>query len=227
MHAHFCHSLHGHFRFQRIVSCLMWTCVDALQFLCSMQRIFACENLLLQLKTLKVNEFISLGKQGRRNQVYYQQYLLCANWLKSSSYAICQPIGNEIRAIGQAVGNFAQFWCGYSEVNVHETTYGFCQPNVWQCHFQTVPFNCVMKTNICIFFVEVFVIRWKKNSSRTQRKFNQKPQSPSFWFFFWFKSLLSWLCLGTELSMLRWDAHFLLVCSNPCASPTLQLWKYV
>lgn len=54
-------------------------CVDALQFLCSMQRIFACENLLLLLKTLKVNEFFLLGKQGRRNQVYYQQCLLCAN----------------------------------------------------------------------------------------------------------------------------------------------------
>lgn len=37
------------------------------------------------------------------------------------------------------------------------------------------------------------------NSSRTQRKFNQKPQSP--YLFFFKRSLPSCLCLATELSM--------------------------
>lgn len=51
--------------------------------------------------------------------------------------------------------------------------YVFRQTDVYQCHFQTVPFHCVNKTNI-VFFVDVFLIRWKKNSSRNQRKLNQK-----------------------------------------------------
>lgn len=44
-HAYFCHFCMA-ISICRKLSCLMWICVDALQFLCSMQRPFACESLM-------------------------------------------------------------------------------------------------------------------------------------------------------------------------------------